>query len=406
MANAEIHRRTLLHWGASLMALGLSLPRASAKEPGLFGIKLPDDVNNLIPGQALDAARTVESLLRLERAADRARLPATPLRFDSDTSLAALTGSLYRSLMPRLVALIDRSERIDPEFADQAGALLARLHAGEHGAPDLLRPFVAGSDQRLDWDADGPLSLVADPGVGDIAALPPVAAAREGGDLWAGAVPPLPLPPVVVPAPPPPIAKPPAPLLLSRARTYPALRDEYRTLFDTMELRADYGATTDWYLKMLQESRLRYDRVADDTSVPWYVIGIIHGLEASFNFRAHLHNGDHPLAQRTRQVPAGRPLTWAPPSDWDWSAKDALKLMGFTGKTDWNLERILFRFEAYNGFGYRNTAVPTPYLWSFSSHYESGKFVADGRFNAKAKSQQCGAAVMLKLLVDAGEITL
>jgi lysozyme family protein len=62
--------------------------------------------------------------------------------------------------------------------------------------------------------------------------------------------------------------------------------------------------------------------------------------------------------------------------------------------------------EAYNGLGYRGLGVPTPYLWSFSNHYESGKYVADGKFSRTARSQQCGAAVMLKLLADAGEIQL
>lgn len=393
MAGIGIPRRTLLGWGIRLVALESALSRAAASEPDLFGIKLPDEVSRLLPAQAADAVGIVETLLKLERAADQARLPDTPLRFDGDLSPAALAGSLYRSLMPRLVALIDRSQRIDPGLADQAGALLAQLHGAEHEVPDLLRGFAPGSDRQLDGDSDGPLSLAPlrpDGAVGDIFAPPPFATDRPTPSASAA----------------PAAAKKPVPPPLSRARNYPALRDEYRRLFDEMALRPAYRASTDWYLTMLKTSRPTYDRVARDTGVPWFVIGIIHGLEASFNFLAHLHNGDHPLTQRTRQVPAGRPLTWAPPSDWDWSAKDALKLIGFTGKTDWNLERILFRLEAYNGFGYRNTAVPSPYLWSFSNHYESGKFVADGRFNAKAKSQQCGAAVMLKLLVDAGEITL
>jgi lysozyme family protein len=142
------------------------------------------------------------------------------------------------------------------------------------------------------------------------------------------------------------------------------------------------------------------------TGVPWHFIGVIHGLEASFNFRAHLHNGDFPLSRRTRQVPSGRPRVWLPPDDWASSAKDALALLGFTGQTDWSLSRTLYRLEAYNGLGYRSYGVPSPYLWSFSNHYARGKFVSDGKWNANARSQQCGAAVMLKLLHDAGEIKL
>ena len=65
---------------------------------------------------------------------------------------------------------------------------------------------------------------------------------------------------------------------------------------------------------------------------------------------------------------------------------------------------MLHRLEAYNGFGYRRSGRASPYLWSFSNLFTSGKFVADGRFDQKAKSQQCGAAVMLKLLDLAGEL--
>ena len=45
---------------------------------------------------------------------------------------------------------------------------------------------------------------------------------------------------------------------------------------------------------------------------------------------------------------------------------------------------------------------PTPYLWSFSKLYEKGKYVADGRFDPEAVSKQCGAAVMIRALVDRG----
>lgn len=196
----------------------------------------------------------------------------------------------------------------------------------------------------------------------------------------------------------------PAPLRLSTAHNFAALKSEYRTLFETAEIRAEHADALDWQAKLIAGSRERYEKVGEEVKVPWYFIGAIHGLEASFNFRAHLHNGDFPLVRRTRQVPAGRPLVWLPPSDWASSAKDALKLLGFTGQTDWSLERTLYRLEAYNGFGYRKRLTPTPYLWCFSNHYERGKFIADGKWNPTARSRQCGAAVVLKALVNAGEV--
>ncbi len=190
----------------------------------------------------------------------------------------------------------------------------------------------------------------------------------------------------------------------SRARDFAGLKDEYAAMFASIAVRPERSDLAHWHLAALRQFRRRYESVTRATGVPWFFVGVTHGLEASYNFRAHLHNGDAPLSQRTRQVPAGRPKAWTAPYDWEASAVDALKLMGFAGATDWSLERTLYRLEAYNGFGYRKLGVPTPYLWSFSSHYDTGKFVADGSFNPRAKSQQCGAATTLKLLTEAGEV--
>ncbi len=192
---------------------------------------------------------------------------------------------------------------------------------------------------------------------------------------------------------------------LSTSVSFSALKDEYARLFASAQIRSDHAETLNWHINALKTFRPRYEVLGKPFGIPWYFIGAIHGLEASFNFRAHLHNGDYPLTSRTRQVPANRPPVWGPPSDWESSAKDALKLLGFTGQSDWSIERILYRFEAYNGFGYRKRGVATPYIWSFSNHYERGKFVSDGRWNANAQSQQCGAGVVIKALANAGEIS-
>jgi lysozyme family protein len=197
-----------------------------------------------------------------------------------------------------------------------------------------------------------------------------------------------------------------APPPVRRSVRFGDLAEEYAATFKAARLLPGRKQSTDWHLTMMRQSRSRYEAVGKRNGVPWYFIAAIHALEGSFNFRGHLHNGDAPLAQRTRQVPAGRPLVWGPPSDWESSATDALRLMGFAGASDWGLARTLYRLEAYNGFGYRRIGKVSPYLWSFSSVYNRGKFVADGRYNPNARSSQCGAAVMLKLLSDAGDIEL
>jgi lysozyme family protein len=186
---------------------------------------------------------------------------------------------------------------------------------------------------------------------------------------------------------------------------YEDLRDDYLAKYDSCLIRPERAGIVDWHLKVLLKpaNRTRYEAVEKLTKVPWYFVGITHSLEAGFNFQAHLHNGD-PLRGRTFQVPAGRPKQWNPPNDWSSSAADALTLKKYDHQPDWTLGQLLFRFEQYNGFGYRPRAVPTPYLWSFSNHYTKGKYVADGKWNSDAVSKQCGAGLLVKELANRGII--
>jgi lysozyme family protein len=161
-----------------------------------------------------------------------------------------------------------------------------------------------------------------------------------------------------------------------------------------------------WYVSKIADPTRRkaYEQVFEETCVPWYVVAIIHGMECSFDMNSHLHNGDS-IKAKTKQVPANRPNPWLPPSDWVSSAVDALKYDKLHEQADWSLPRILYRWEGYNGWRSRLLhKINTPYLWSFSNHYTKGKFVADNVWDANAVSKQCGAAVMLKGLVEAGHI--
>ena len=186
------------------------------------------------------------------------------------------------------------------------------------------------------------------------------------------------------------------------ATRYERYKADYLKLFETCTVNPDKASQVAWYVDRVSSPKYRsaYETLEDAVCVPWYFIGVIHALETSFNFEAHLHNGD-PLSRKTTHLPAGHPVPWQPPSDWQSSAKDALTIEKYTDHTDWNLAKLLFRLEGYNGFRSREQhGINSPYLWSFSNHYKSGKFVADNEWSASAVSQQCGAAVMIKELAN------
>ena len=184
--------------------------------------------------------------------------------------------------------------------------------------------------------------------------------------------------------------------------SFDTLKAGYEELWASCRIRPERADSVAWHRAKLLQNKPRYEQVSAATGAPWWFIGIVHALEASFNFQGHLHNGD-PLRARTVNVPANRPPRWNPPNDWLSSAIDAITFEGFAGQSDWSIARTLYRFEGYNGFSYRTKGINSPYLWSFSTHYTRGKFVRDHVYDENAVSAQCGAAVMLKSLQLAGE---
>ena len=194
------------------------------------------------------------------------------------------------------------------------------------------------------------------------------------------------------------------------AKAFPlteSLAAEYRELFHASPIRPERAAETARLARRLAAtaSKVRYAAVGAGLGVPWHVVGILHLLESGGDFTRHLHNGD-PLAGRTVHVPKGRPAAGQPPFSWEESAGDALALAGLDVWEDWSLAGTAYVFEGYNGFGYRrrSPAIHSPYLWSFTMAYASGKFVADGVWSATATSRQCGAMALLRALIEAGLI--
>ncbi|BCU77878.1 hypothetical protein [Luteolibacter sp. LG18] len=155
-----------------------------------------------------------------------------------------------------------------------------------------------------------------------------------------------------------------------------------------------------------RRDRVRYSAIERQrkNGVPAPVVFALHGRESGWDFTCHLHEGS-PLTHRTRFIPKGRPVTGEPPFTFEQSAEDALYVLKHENRVDWrSTDSALTAIEAYNGTGYLrfHPEVPSPYLWSGTTLYQRGKYVADGRFSATAVDRQPGCAAILMRMRDRG----
>lgn len=148
--------------------------------------------------------------------------------------------------------------------------------------------------------------------------------------------------------------------------------------------------------KSLVAAKARYKAVEARTGVPWFVISVIHEREASQRWDTQLGQGD-PLGKVSVHVPAGR----GPFETWEDGAVDALVECGpyAARNKDWSAGGTLTLLEQYNGLGYANRGLPSPYVWSGTDQYRSGKYVRDGVYDPNVVDIQPGCAALLKSMM-------
>lgn len=157
------------------------------------------------------------------------------------------------------------------------------------------------------------------------------------------------------------------------------------------------SSEADKYAQKIINNKSKYQNIEKSTGVPWYVVGLIHYRESGLNFDKHLHNGDS-LSGPTVNVPAGRPSTERRRFTFEESAIDALNQNGVSKNNFSTIPSILQTLEGYNGLGYYKQGYQSPYIWSGTNQYVSGKYVRDGVYDPNAKDAQLGVAALLKAL--------
>lgn len=174
---------------------------------------------------------------------------------------------------------------------------------------------------------------------------------------------------------------------------------KYEEQWDVMHQRPERLGGTMVAAKRILAGKAQYKKVELALGVPWPVVGMIHERESSCKFSTHLHNGDT-LQKRTTHVPAGRPKTGSPPFKWFESAIDALRMKNADAFGPWTIGATGVFLEDYNGPGYFNRGIPSPYVLAGSDLYTKGKYVADGKFNKNFVDPQPGCFPLLQCLVQ------
>ncbi len=144
------------------------------------------------------------------------------------------------------------------------------------------------------------------------------------------------------------------------------------------------------------DAKSRYQAVSAKTGVPWTAIAVIHERECSQDWTGSLAQGD-PWDRVSVHVPAGR----GPFRAWEEAAVDALNNCApYAGRNkDWTIGGLLTKLEEYNGLGYASRGMPSPYVWSGTDQYRSGKYVRDGVYDPNAIDSQLGCAGLLMAMM-------
>jgi len=188
-----------------------------------------------------------------------------------------------------------------------------------------------------------------------------------------------------------------------------APKTHHEKLWDSVEIKGSQVFRIDKRISQYIENKARYVAIEKMRvgGVPSAVIFTLHGRESTWSFKKHLHEGS-PLTSRTKWIPKGRPK--APPSNgsvytFEESAEDVLYKLKDLESVDWTkCNNSLYTIEKYNGLGYLkyHKDVLSPYLWSGTNHYISGKYVADGKFSHTAVDKQLGTCAILKRMSSRG----
>lgn len=156
--------------------------------------------------------------------------------------------------------------------------------------------------------------------------------------------------------------------------------------------------TIQLFINNWEKNRHRYEEVSQATNMPAELIAALHWRESTADFNTYLHQGD-PLGKPAVNIPTNIPVFY----EWEEAAKHALNMEYHKNRQDdleieqdtKNPNALATYAETFNGLGYFLRGKPSPYVYSGTDQYMSGKYVSDGRYNSNVVDQQIGVMPLL-----------
>ena len=152
------------------------------------------------------------------------------------------------------------------------------------------------------------------------------------------------------------------------------------------------------FVRNWEQNKSRYETVSAKTNMPAPLIAALHWRESSADFGTYLHQGD-PLGRPAVHVPSNIPVFYV----WEDAAVHALSMrssknvqeqLQMTSETR-SPNSIATYAEAYNGLGYHNRNTASPYVFSGTDQYSTGKYVSDGEYSSGTVDSQIGVMALM-----------
>ncbi len=166
------------------------------------------------------------------------------------------------------------------------------------------------------------------------------------------------------------------------------LASEYESWVASMQAKHDRLAEIEQTARRLTrpEALANFAAVRTALGIPEVVQAVICEREDGCDFTKNPGQGD-PLTRPSVHVPKGRPPLGAPPNDrfpvtWQYAAIDAFSVCDRLNDNSapWSLAYACWKWEGYNGFGYRAHGIRSPYVVGGTNLQQPGKYIADNVF--------------------------